>query len=69
MFLVTIASNVLGDGFDTLAETIPGVAGDDYPIFAEVPETSFLCDGQVGQKHQEIQMTSDIFPDQWRILC
>ena len=56
MFLVTIASNVLGDDFDTLAETIPGVAGDDYPIFAEVPETSFLCDGQVGQKHQEIQI-------------
>jgi hypothetical protein len=22
------------------------VPGDDYPIFAEVPETSFLCDGQ-----------------------
>jgi len=44
--LVTIASNVHGDDFETLAETIPGVAGDDYPIFAEVPETSFLCDGQ-----------------------
>merc|ERR1719430_1197761 len=31
----------------SLEETIPGVPGDDYPIFAEVPETSFLCDGQV----------------------
>jgi len=30
----------------SLEETIPGVPGDDYPIFAEVPETSFLCDGQ-----------------------
>ena len=56
MFLVTIASNVLGDDFDTLAETIPGVAGDDYPIFAEVPESSFLCDGQVGQTHKEIKL-------------
>jgi hypothetical protein len=27
---------------------IPGTPGDDYPIFAEVPETAFLCDGQVG---------------------
>ena len=31
----------------SLEETIPGVPGDDYPIFAQVPETSFLCDGQV----------------------
>jgi len=44
--LVTIVANVLGDDFDTLAETIPGVAGDDYPIFAEVPDTGFACDGQ-----------------------
>jgi len=33
-------------GSGSLEETIPGVPGDDYPIFAEVPETSFLCDGQ-----------------------
>ena len=54
---MTIASNVHGDDFETLAETIPGVAGDDYPIFAEVPETSFLCDGQVEQiKHKTLQL-------------
>merc|ERR1719435_403131 len=34
-------------GIGGLEETIPGVPGDDYPIFGEVPETSFLCDGQV----------------------
>merc|ERR550534_1248718 len=34
------------DETGSLEETIPGVPGDDYPIFAEVPETSFLCDGQ-----------------------
>ena len=44
---MTIASNVHGDDFETLAEAIPGIPGDDYPIFAEAPETSFLCDGQV----------------------
>ena len=32
---------------DDLTETIPGTPGDDYPIFGQVPETSFLCDGQV----------------------
>merc|ERR1719244_2019565 len=40
------ASDASG-GEGSLEETIPGVPGDDYPIFAEVPDTSFLCDGQV----------------------
>merc|ERR1719474_496041 len=40
------ASDASGAG-GSLEETIPGIPGDDYPIFAEVPETSFLCDGQV----------------------
>ena len=35
-----------GGGGSDLEENIPGVPGDDYPIFAEVPDTSFLCDGQ-----------------------
>ena len=34
-------------GAGDLEEVIPGIPGDDYPIFAEVPETSFFCDGQV----------------------
>ena len=36
-----------GGGGSDLEENIPGVPGDDYPIFAEVPDTSFICDGQV----------------------
>merc|ERR1711892_222485 len=39
------ASDAAG-GPGSLEEAIPGTPGDDYPIFAEVPETSFLCDGQ-----------------------
>jgi len=35
-----------GGGASDLEENIPGVPGDDYPIYAEVPDTSFLCDGQ-----------------------
>ena len=35
------------NGGGSLEDAIPGVPGDDYPIFAEVPETSFICDGQV----------------------
>merc|ERR1719309_671293 len=30
-----------------LDEAIPGIPGEDYPIYSEVPETSFFCDGQV----------------------
>jgi len=30
-----------------LASSIPGVPGEDYPIYAEVPESGFTCDGQV----------------------
>jgi len=30
-----------------LEKAVPGVPGQDYPILAEVPETSFSCDGQV----------------------
>jgi len=40
------ASDAAGGSGGSLEEAIPGVPGDDYPIFAEVPETSFLCDGQ-----------------------
>ena len=38
-----------GGGGDVgdLSETIPGIAGEDYPIYAEVPDTGFTCDGQV----------------------
>ena len=35
------------NGEGSLEETIPGVPGEDYPIYAEVPETSFSCEGQV----------------------
>lgn len=30
-----------------LEKSIPGVPGQDYPILAEVPESSFTCDNQV----------------------
>ena len=39
-----------GAGDDNLAmleKSVPGVPGEDYPIYAEVPETAFACDGQV----------------------
>merc|ERR550517_1484086 len=34
-------------GIGSLEDTIPGTPGEDYPIYAAPPETSFSCDGQV----------------------
>jgi hypothetical protein len=30
-----------------LSSNIPGIPGEDYPIYAEVPESAFSCEGQV----------------------
>merc|ERR1712215_87847 len=45
--LDTYAADDATDPLAALASNIPGVPGEDYPIFAEVPETGFVCDGQV----------------------
>merc|ERR1719367_2626406 len=28
-------------------KSVPGIPGEDYPIYSEAPETAFACDGQV----------------------
>jgi len=44
----TIGQLAVGDdSLEELGFAIPGVPGDDYPIYSEPPETSFSCDGQV----------------------
>ena len=30
-----------------LMNAVPGVPGEDYPIYGDIPETAFSCDGQV----------------------
>merc|ERR1719191_1608477 len=56
--LDSYAQPAYGDDLDTAASdaadplamlqaSIPGVPGEDYPIYAEVPESGFACDGQV----------------------
>ena len=48
-FLQGAASSPAGsdDNIAMLEKAIPGVPGEDYPIYAEVPESGFTCDGQV----------------------
>ena len=31
-------------GGGSLEESIPGIPGEDYPIYASVPDTGFICD-------------------------
>merc|ERR1712048_543643 len=46
----------------SLEEAIPGIPGDDYPIFAEVPETSFVCDGLVeGGYYADVEAECQVF--------
>merc|ERR1712212_1350740 len=40
-------ANAGAGGIASLEDTIPGTPGEDYPIYATPPETSFSCDGQV----------------------
>jgi len=35
------------DALAALGNSIPGVPGEDYPIYSEVPESGFSCEGQV----------------------
>merc|ERR1711936_376724 len=44
--LSAVLSGAVGQS-QSLEENIPGVPGDDYPIYAQVPDTSFICDGLV----------------------
>ena len=42
------ASNAEGrTAEDMLMDAIPGIPGEDYPIYSEAPETDFSCEGQV----------------------
>lgn len=36
-----------GDPIAMLKDSIPGTPGEDYPIYADAPETAFTCDGRV----------------------
>merc|ERR1712111_125170 len=44
--LDTAASDA-SDPLAMLQTSVPGIPGEDYPIYAEVPESGFSCDGQV----------------------
>merc|ERR1712025_859565 len=45
--LVSVAKGQEVDPYEALSATIPGEPGEDYPIFAFPPDTSFICDGQI----------------------
>merc|ERR1712133_249433 len=46
-YLGSASDSGADDNLAMLEKAIPGVPGEDYPIYAEVPESGLLCDGQV----------------------
>jgi hypothetical protein len=42
-----VADEAEVDPLAMLMKSVPGIPGEDYPIFAEAPETAFSCEGQV----------------------
>ena len=45
--LLFTLSQAQDDPLAGLAANIPGIPGQDYPIFATPPDTSFQCDGNI----------------------
>ena len=41
----TVSGQEETDPIDALSNSVPGSPGEDYPIYATPPETSFSCDG------------------------
>lgn len=56
-----------------LEKAVPGIPGEDYPIYASVPETAFVCDGQVEGGKQHAHKLIDAIKSQnlahFRLLC
>merc|ERR1719308_520870 len=49
-------------GGGSLEESIPGIPGEDYPIYATVPDTGFTCDGLVeGGKYGDPSAECQVF--------
>ncbi len=51
-----------GNGLKMLMNAVPGVPGEDYPIFAEAPETAFACEGKVDGGKDSLSFCFYIFP-------
>lgn len=51
----------------SLEASIPGVPGQDYPIYSEVPETPFTCNGQVEGGNTQFHIHSSLKKD--KTLC
>ena len=46
IILIKLVDHVAGP-LAMLMKSVPGIPGEDYPIYAEAPETAFSCEGQV----------------------
>jgi len=62
MLLCVLACAVSAVRGSTLEESVQGVPGQDYPVYAEVPDTGFLCDGRInGGYYADPQAECQVF--------
>ena len=55
------ADDAAADPLAMLMKSVPGIPGEDYPIFATAPETEFSCEGQVNGGKNRISCNGSIF--------
>ena len=48
-----------GEGEGSLEDSIPGVPGTDYPIYADIPETGFTCEDKVSNPYPNLLHEND----------
>merc|ERR1712226_47158 len=49
------------DQISSLAKVIPGIPGEDFPIYGELPSTSFLCDERVPGYYADPEADCQLF--------
>ena len=54
------ADDAAADPLAMLMKSVPGIPGEDYPIFATAPETEFSCEGQVNGGKNRISCNGSI---------
>merc|ERR1719382_561538 len=55
------ASGVDPQVLKALGEAIPGTPGTDYPLYAEPPQTSFVCDGYIDGYYADTEARCQAF--------
>ena len=57
--LIQTALGQSEDQLSSLERSVPGIPGEDFPIYGELPSTSFLCDERVPGYYADPEVRKD----------